>query len=123
MTTRRSEWLASIKPILDRDEAKKDAAALAKELGDILEVKIDASPENLDELAKEFNAQLKTMGKQPIVFSEKTLRGIVSQFTKAISDGISSGVAKVDFSAQLKELNKKREKILKAKNRANQPLE
>lgn len=122
MTTRRSEWLASIKPILDRDEAKKDAAALAKELGDILEVKVDASPENLDELAKEFNAQLKTMGKQPIVFSEKTLRGIVSQFTKAIAEGISKGVANVDFGAQLEELNKKREKILKAQNRANQAM-
>ena len=92
MATRRSEWLASIKPILDRDEAKKDAAALAKELGDILEVKVDASPENLEELTKEFNAQLKTMGKQPIVFSEKTLRGIVSQFTNAIADGISQGI-------------------------------
>ena len=122
MATRKSEWLASIKPILDRDEAKKDAAALAKELGDILEVKVDASPENLDELAKEFNTQLKTMGKQPIVFSEKTLRGIVSQFTKAISEGISAGVAKVDFGAQLEELSKKREKILKAKNRANQAM-
>lgn len=92
MATRREEWLASIKPILDRDEAKKDAAALAKELGDILEVKVDASPENLDDLAKEFNAQLKTMGKQPIVFSEKTLRGIVSQFTGAIAGGVSQGI-------------------------------
>ena len=122
MATRRSEWLASIKPILDRDEAKKDAAALAKELGDILEVKVGASPENLDELAKEFNTQLKTMGKQPIVFSEKTLRGIVSQFTKEIAQGISTGVSKVDFGAQLEELNKKREKILKAQNRANQAM-
>ena len=122
MATRRSEWLASIKPILDRDEAKKDAKALARELGDILEVKVDASPENLDELAKEFNAQLKTMGKQPIVFSEKTLRGIVSQFTNAIAQGISAGVSKVDFSAQLEELNKKREKVLKAQNRANQAM-
>lgn len=122
MATRKSEWLASIKPILDRDEAKKDAAALARELGDILEVKVDASPENLDELTKEFNAQLKTMGKQPIVFSEKTLRGIVSQFTNAIAQGISAGVSQVDFGAQLEELNKKREKILKAKNRANQVM-
>ena len=92
MATRKSEWLASIKPILDRDEAKRDAAALAKELGDILEVKVDASPENLDELAKEFNTQLKTMGKQPIVFSEKTLSGIVSQFANAIVEGISQGI-------------------------------
>lgn len=94
MATRRSEWLASIKPILDRDEAKKDAAALAKELGDILEVKVGASPENLDELAKEFNAQLKTMGKQPIVFSEKTIKGIVSQFSMAITAGMKDGIDK-----------------------------
>ena len=33
MATRKSEWLASIKPILDRDEAKRDAKELAKELG------------------------------------------------------------------------------------------
>lgn len=123
MATRRSEWLASIKPILDRDEAKKDAAALAKELGDILEVKVDASPENLDQLAKEFNTQLKTMGKQPIVFSEKTLRGIVSQFTKAISEGISAGVAKVDFSAQLEALNKKRESVAKKYEKANRTMQ
>ena len=94
MATRRSEWLASIKPILDKDEAKKDAAALAKELGDILEVKVDASPENLDELAKEFNAQLKNMGKQPIVFSEKTIKGIVSQFSMAITAGMKDGIDK-----------------------------
>ncbi len=122
MATRKSEWLASIKPILDRDEAKKDAAALAKELGDILEVKVDASPENLSDLTKEFNAQLKTMGKQPIVFSEKTLSGIVSQFANAVVQGISAGVSQVDFRAQLEELNKKREKIVKAKNRANQVM-
>lgn len=122
MATRKSEWLASIKPILDRDEAKKDAKALAQELGDILEVKVDASPENLSDLTKEFNAQLKTMGKQPIVFSEKTLSGIVSQFANAVVQGISAGVSQVDFGAQLEELNKKREKIVKAKNRANQVM-
>jgi hypothetical protein len=116
MATRRSEWLAAIKPILDKDAAKKDAVSLAKELGDILEVKVDASPENLDDLTKEFNEQLKTMGKQPIVFSEKTLRGIVSQFTNAISEGVSAGIAKVDFKAELEKLNKKREEIEKRQN-------
>ena len=122
METRRTEWLASIKPIIDRDGAKKDAKQLAKELGDLLEVKVDASPEGLEELGKEFNEQLKHMGKQPIVFSEKTLRGIVSQFTKAIADGVSAGVSKVDFSSQLEELNQKREKILKAQNKANRMM-
>ena len=114
MITRKSEWLASIKPILDRDEAKKDAAALAKELGDILEVKIDASPENLDELAKEFNAQLKTMGKQPIVFSEKTLSGIVSQFANAIAEGISQGIvngAQAGMKESLQQLRSQQAKL------------
>lgn len=113
MATRRSEWLAAIKPILDKDAAKKDAVSLAKELGDILEVKVDASPENLDDLTKEFNEQLKTMGKQPIVFSEKTLRGIVSQFTNAIAKGVSNGVASIDFTAELESLKKQKSELLK----------
>ena len=92
MATRKSEWLASIKPILDRDGAKRDAAALAKELGDILEINIDANPENLKQLADEFNRQLSKMGKQPIVFSEKTLNGIVNQFANAITEGIAKGI-------------------------------
>lgn len=112
MATRRAEWLASIKPILDKDEAKKDAAALAKELGDILEVKVDASPENLDDLTKEFNAHLKTMGKQPIVFSEKTLSGIVSQFANAIAGGITNGV-ELGLQDSLKRLQAERESLFK----------
>lgn len=125
MATRRSEWLASIKPILDRDEAKKDAVALAKELGDILEVKVDASPENLDELAKEFNAQLKNMGKQPIVFSEKTLSGIVSQFANAIADGISQGIvngAQAGMKESLQQLRLQQEELKRERARIQAEL-
>ena len=112
MGTRRSEWFASIKPILDRDVVKKDAADLARELSDILEIKFNASPENLSELATEFNEQLKKMGKQPIVFSEQTLKGIVSQFTNAISSGIGKGLtAGVEESIQ--RLRSERDNLLK----------
>lgn len=92
MATRKSEWLASIKPILDREEAKRDAKELAQELSDILSITVDPDADSLGELAKEFNQQLSKMGKQQIVFSEKTLQGIVSQFANAIADGIVSGV-------------------------------
>lgn len=101
MATRKSEWLASIKPILDRDEAKRDAKELAKELSDILEVKVDTDADSLGDLAKEFNQQLVKMGKQQIVFSEKTLHGIVAQFANAITEGVISGInigTKVDVS-------------------------
>lgn len=125
MATRKSEWLASIKPILDKEEAKKDAVALAKELGDILEVKVDATPENLSELAKEFNEQLKTMGKQPIVFSEKTLRGIVSQFTQAISAGIAAGIndgVQVGLKESLRQLQSEQANLKKERARIQQEL-
>ena len=91
MATRKTEWLASIKPILDKEEVKNDAKALAKELSDILEFKV-TDAESLEQLTKEFNKQLVNMGKQQIVFSEKTLQGIVSQFANAIADGLSAGV-------------------------------
>lgn len=90
MATRKSEWLASIKPILDREEVKNDAKALAKELSDILEVKV-TDADSLEQLTKEFNKQLVNMGKQQIVFSEKTLQGIVSQFANAIAEGLTVG--------------------------------
>ena len=125
MATRKSEWLASIKPILDKDEAKKDAVALARELGDILEVKVDATPENLSELAKEFNEQLKIMGKQPIVFSEKTLRGIVSQFTQAVSAGISAGIKdgiQADLKDSLQKLQLEQANLKKEKARIQSEL-
>ena len=115
MATRRSEWLAAITPVIDRESAKKDAVALAKELSGILEVKVDATPEDLSELTKVFNQQLKTMGKQPIVFSDTTLRGIVSQFTQAISQGVSKGFNDgviTGTSNALKQLQAERDQLL-----------
>lgn len=93
MATRKSEWLASIKPILDRDAATRDAKELARELSDILDVSVGTDTDSLEQLIKEFNRQLKEMGKQEVVFSEKTLHGIVGQFAAAITEGISSGIA------------------------------
>ena len=90
MGTRKSEWWASIKPILEREEVKNDAKALAKELSDILEFKV-TDADSLEQLTKEFNKQLANMGKQQIVFSEKTLQGIVSQFANAIAEGLTVG--------------------------------
>lgn len=125
MATRKSEWLASIKPILDRDEAKRDAKELARELGSLLEIDIDASPENLKKLTDEFNNQLSQMGKQPIVFSEKTLQGIVSQFANAVAEGFSKGAdvgLKETFKLQLANLKKQKEVLLKEQDDINRRL-
>lgn len=125
MATRKSEWLASIKPILDRDEAKKDAKELARELGDILEINIDANPENLKQLTDEFNKQLAKMGKQPIVFSENTLKGIVSQFADAIASGFAkgadAGVAEA-LKRQLEGLKKQRQELIQEQDKINRTV-
>lgn len=126
MGTRKSEWLAAIKPILDREEARRDAKELAKELGDILEINIDANPENLKQLTDEFNSQLSKMGKQPIVFSEKTLKGIVNQFADAIASGFAKGadvgVAEA-LKRQLDGLKKQRQEIIKEQNKIKQNVQ
>lgn len=96
MATRKSEWWALVKPILDREEIKNDAKTLAKELSDILEFKV-TDADSLEQLTKEFNKQLVNMGKQQIVFSEKTLHGIVSQFANAIAEGITKGVNDIGY--------------------------
>ena len=90
---RKTEFLASIKPILEKQEAKKDAIKLAQELGDILsEINVDADGGGLTELKEVFNAQLAEMGKQPIIFSENTLKGITAQFANAVSEGVKAGI-------------------------------
>lgn len=128
METRKSEWLAAIKPILDREDAKRDAKELAKELGDILEINIDANPENLKQLTDEFNKQLSKMGKQPIVFSEKTLNGIVNQFAEAIVKGFKTGVGKiglpdVGFEKTNQGITKTLEKLSKRRIELNKQMD
>lgn len=93
MAMKKSEWSALIKPIIDREGAKNDAKALARELSDILDIKVDTDTEGLEQLTKEFNQQLEKMGKQQIVFSEKTIQGIVAQFANAVVEGMASGIA------------------------------
>ena len=96
-------------------------------MSDILEFKV-TDTESLEQLTKEFNKQLANMGKQQIVFSEKTLQGIVSQFANAISDGITKGIADVDLSAQFKQLENqkadliKKQKVLTKKQREYEDL-
>lgn len=118
--SRKAEFLATIKPILDKKDIKQDTIKLAKELTNVLNtINVGTNAGDLEELKKEFNAQLAEMGKQSIVFSENTLKGIVSQFANAVSEGIQVGVqdgSKATDSvlmSKLDELNKKREKIQK----------
>ena len=118
--SRKAEFLATIKPILDKKDIKQDTIKLATELTDVLnKINVGTNAGDLEELKKEFNAQLVEMGKQSIVFSENTLKGIVSQFANAVSEGIQVGVQDgskaIDsiLMSKLDELNKKREKIQK----------
>ena len=118
--SRKAEFLATIKPILDKKDIKQDTIKLAKELTNVLnKINVGTNAGDLEELKKEFNAQLAEMGKQSIVFSENTLKGIVSQFANAVSEGIQVGVQDgskaIDsiLMSKLDELNKKREKIQK----------
>lgn len=118
--SRKAEFLATIKPILDKKDMKQDTIKLAKELTNVLNtINVGTNAGDLEELKKEFNAQLAEMGKQSIVFSENTLKGIVSQFANAVSEGIQVGVQDgskaIDsvLMSKLDELNKKREKIQK----------
>lgn len=118
--SRKAEFLATIKPILDKKDIEQDTIKLAKELTNVLNtINVGTNAGDLEELKKEFNAQLAEMGKQSIVFSENTLKGIVSQFANAVSEGIQVGVQDgskaIDsvLMSKLDELNKKREKIQK----------
>lgn len=118
--SRKADFLATIKPILDKKDIKQDTIKLAKELTNVLnKINVGTNAGDLEELKKEFNAQLAEMGKQSIVFSENTLKGIVSQFANAVSEGIQVGVQDgskaIDsvLMSKLDELNKKREKIQK----------
>lgn len=118
--SRKAEFLATIQPILDKKDIKQDTIKLATELTDVLnKINVGTNAGDLEELKKEFNAQLAEMGKQSIVFSENTLKGIVSQFANAVSEGIQVGVQDgskaIDsiLMSKLDELNKKREKIQK----------
>lgn len=118
--SRKAEFLATIKPILDKKDIKQDTIKLAKELTNVLNtINVGTNAGDLEELKKEFNAQLAEMGKQSIVFSENTLKGIVSQFANAVSEGIQVGVQDgskaIDsvLMSKLDELNKKREKTQK----------
>lgn len=106
--SRKAEFLAAIKPYVDKDskrEAKQDTIDLAKELSDVLsEINVKADGSDFEELKEAFNEQLTIMGKQPIVFSDNTLKGITAQFANAISEGIKAGMA--EGSNEIKSLLK-----------------
>jgi hypothetical protein len=109
--SRKSEFLAIVEPILEKKKVKQDATNLAVELSDILnKIDIGADGSGLTELKEVFNEQLTAMGKQPIVFSDNTLRGITAQFANAVSEGIKAGVASVDN--EIAQLTKQRTSLL-----------
>ena len=119
--SRKAEFLAVVKTIVDKDSNKKvkqSTIELAQELSDVLnEINVKPDTDDFKELKDVFNEQLAEMGKQPIVFSENTLRGIASQFANAISDGIKAGMA--EGNSEIKSLLKERTDLEDAYNNRN----
>lgn len=119
--SRKAEFLAVVKTIVDKDSNKKvkqSTIELAQELSDVLnEINVKPDTDDFKELKDVFNEQLAEMGKQPIVFSENTLKGIASQFANAISDGIKAGMA--EGNSEIKSLLKERTDLEDAYNNRN----
>lgn len=119
--SRKAEFLAIVKTIVDKDSNKKvkqSTIEFAQELSDVLnEINVKPDTDDFKELKDVFNEQLAEMGKQPIVFSENTLKGIASQFANAISDGIKAGMA--EGNSEIKSLLKERTDLEDAYNNRN----
>lgn len=119
--SRKAEFLAVVKTIIDKDSNKKvkqSTIELAQELSDVLNtINVKPDTDDFKELKDVFNEQLAEMGKQPIVFSENTLRGIAAQFANAISDGIKAGMA--EGNSEIKSLLKERTDLEDAYNNRN----
>lgn len=122
--SRKAEFLAVVKTIVDKDsnkKAKQSTIELAQELSDVLNaINVKPDTDDFKELKDVFNEQLAEMGKQPIVFSENTLRGIASQFANAISDGIKAGVSSID--GEIAKLTKQRESLLEERDALNKQM-
>ena len=122
--SRKAEFLAVVKTIVDKDsnkKAKQSTIELAQELSDILNsINVKPGTDDFKELKDVFNEQLAEMGKQPIVFSENTLKGIASQFANAISDGIKAGVSSID--GEIAKLTKQRESLLEERDALNKQM-
>lgn len=122
--SRKAEFLAVVKTIIDKDsnkKAKQSTIELAQELSDVLNtINVKPDTDDFKELKDVFNEQLAEMGKQPIVFSENTLKGIASQFANAISDGIKAGVSSID--GEIAKLTKQRESLLEERDALNKQM-
>lgn len=122
--SRKAEFLAVVKTIVDKDsnkKAKQSTIELAQELSDVLNsINVKPDTDDFKELKDVFNEQLAEMGKQPIVFSENTLRGISAQFANAISNGIKAGVSSID--GEIAKLTKQRESLLEERDALNKQM-
>lgn len=122
--SRKAEFLAVVKTIVDKDsnkKAKQSTIELAQELSDVLNsINVKPDTDDFKELKDVFNEQLAEMGKQPIVFSDNTLKGIASQFANAISDGIKAGVSSID--GEIAKLTKQRESLLEERDALNKQM-
>lgn len=119
--SRKADFLAAIKLVLDKDsnkEVKKQTIELAQQLSDVLsEMNVKPATVEFEELKSAFSEQLAEMGKQPIVFSDNTLKGITSQFANAIREGVKIGASSID--SELSDLTKRRELLLQERDALN----
>lgn len=98
MENRKMEFMARIKPILDKAQTKKDFEEF-QELFD--EIKVDLDGASLKKIGEMFNKKLAELGRQQIVLSDITvgkgaLEALTSQFVSAIKtafvDGAQAGI-------------------------------
>lgn len=115
--SRKAEFYALIEPLLKgQKEVKRDTIELAQDLQDVLNnINIDVNGESFGDLKEAFNEKLSELGKQPIVFSENTLKGVINQFADAVSAGIKAGVA--EGSNAIKSLLKDKAALEEAYNK------
>ena len=112
--SRKTEFLAKIKPILDKSDVKKDAEEYARELQDVIsDVKFGFDEDSLKEIGEAFNEELTRMGKQPLVFTdikidEHVFKNIASRMAQAVSQGINTGsktsVSTIDISKEIQKI-------------------
>ena len=119
MENRKMEFMARIKPILDKAQTKRDFEEF-QELFD--EIKVDLDEASLKKIGEMFNQKLAELGKQQIVLSDITvgkgaLEALTTQFVSAIKtafvDGVQDGIE--DAAKQMSDKKLKLEQLVNQK--------
>ena len=118
--SRKTEFLAKVKPILDKSDVKKDAEEYAKELQDVIkDVKFGFDEDSLKELGEALNEELVKKGKQPLVFSDikiddNVFKNVATRFAQAVSSGMAQGASSVDLKRAIADLSRRKDELEQA---------